>query len=215
MDSAQAEKWLSEPRFQNFLRASDGGHDEAVALYLWNAEISAAFLGTLHHVEVLLRNAIDAQFPAIDPEQPVSICQPNTWLTDPGIVSDLGREKVNEAIQRLVGEKRRPTRPRLIASLSFGFWAALFSGPYEDLWRSTLRAAFPAGNGKRNQVRKALTRTQQLRNQVAHHEAVFGRNLEKDQKVMLGIAGYIDQEAEAFIREQSSIDRILAQRPPV
>ena len=64
MKPEQAVRWLSEPRFRNFLNAADGEHDSAVALYVWNADVSAALLGVLHHVEVLLRNGIDDQFPA-------------------------------------------------------------------------------------------------------------------------------------------------------
>lgn len=213
MKPEQAAKWLSQPRFQNFLTASEDDHDTAVALYLWNAEISSAFLSILHHVEVLLRNAIDREFPQSNPEHAVSICNSNVWLTDPEILGDLGREKVNDAICRLTGEDRRPTRPRLVASLTFGFWAALFSGQYEDLWRSSLRTAFPEGNGKRNQVRKALTRTQQLRNQIAHHEAIFGRNLEKDHQTILDIAGYIDPDAKTYIHTISTVEGALATRP--
>ena len=51
MRPEQAKKWLSEPRFRNFQNAVPAqDHDSAVALYLWNAEVSAAFLGVLHHV---------------------------------------------------------------------------------------------------------------------------------------------------------------------
>lgn len=63
MKPEQSVEWLSKPRFQNFLDAVEGDHESAVALYVWNAEISAAVLGVLHHLEVLLRNAIDRQFP--------------------------------------------------------------------------------------------------------------------------------------------------------
>lgn len=213
MKPAQAERWLSRPRFQNFLNAADDDHDGAVKLYLWNAEISEAFLGTLHHVEVLLRNAIDCRFPASDPEKQISICSPEIWLTDPAILEDRGREKVNEAIARLTGESRRATRPRLVASLTLGFWAALFAGRYEDLWRSVLLDVFPNGNGKRNQVRGALTRVQQLRNQIAHHEAIFGRNLDKDHEVMLSIAGFIDEDARDYIGDRSRVADVLAGRP--
>jgi hypothetical protein len=207
----QAVRWLSEPRFRNFLNAADGEHDSAVALYVWNADISAAFLGVLHHLEVLLRNVIDEQFPASEADQPVSICRPEVWLTDPEIVGNQGREKVNEAIGRLAGENRGPTRSRLIASLTFGFWTALFSGQYEALWRTSLVKAFPNGNGRRSQVRKSLTRVLHLRNQIAHHEAIFGRNLAKDYRVMLEVAGMIDADARVYIESISQVDRLLSE----
>ena len=175
--------------------------------------MSAAFLGTLHHVEVLLRNAIDRQFPGSERDQLLSVCRPDVWLTDPGVLEDLGREKVNEAIGRLVGEKRRPTRPRVIASLTLGFWCALFAGRYEELWRSVLVNAFPDGNGRRNQVRKALTRILQLRNQIAHHEAIFGRNLGKDYETVLELSSWIDPEAHRYFRRISQIEGLLELQP--
>jgi hypothetical protein len=213
MNSEQAQKWLSEPRYRNFLSAADGDHAKAVALYVWNAEMSAALLGLLHHVEVLLRNAIDRQFPPSERDLQISICRSDVWLTDPLLLEDRGREKVNEAIARLIGEKRRPTRPRLVASLTLGFWAALFSGRYEDLWRVTLRAAFPNGNGRRSQVKDVMARTLQLRNQIAHHEAIFGRSLERDHESLLKLVGWIDPEAESYIADLSRVAEILERRP--
>jgi hypothetical protein len=38
---------LAKRAASNFLNATDCDHDSAVELYLWNAEISAAFLGAL------------------------------------------------------------------------------------------------------------------------------------------------------------------------
>lgn len=69
----QVVKWLGEPRFRAYLRTANGQHQEAVSLYNWNAEISAAFLEVIYHLEVLMRNAIDQQFPATDPASPISI----------------------------------------------------------------------------------------------------------------------------------------------
>ena len=63
MRPEQVNRWLTEGRFRAFLDARFGDHDRAVALYNWNAEVSAAFLEVLHHVEVLLRNAIDQSVP--------------------------------------------------------------------------------------------------------------------------------------------------------
>jgi len=63
----QVARWLGGPRFRAYLEVTAGEHARAVALYNWNAEISAAFLEVIYHLEVLMRNAIDRQFPATDP----------------------------------------------------------------------------------------------------------------------------------------------------
>jgi len=143
MNSEQVTKWLGSSRFQRYLIARGSNHLDAVALYEWNAKISAAFLEILCHLEVLLRNTIDRQFPATDSRAPLSILHSEVWLCDPATLTAASREKVNEAIARLQREGKRPTRDRVIASLSFGFWQALFSGVYEELWRTTLFKAFP------------------------------------------------------------------------
>lgn len=164
MRQDQVAIWLTEPRFYAYRQACDGEHDRAVALYNWNAEVSATFMEVLYHLEVLFRNAIDRQFPDTEPNRDLSICVPDVWLCDSAILTDESRGRVNEGITRLTLENKRPTRGRVIASLTFGFWGALFSGRYEDLWRSTLVGAFPNGNGRRRQVNELATQIQQFRN---------------------------------------------------
>jgi hypothetical protein len=69
----QVTRWLGRSRFQRYLKARDNRHLDAVALYEWNAQVSAAFLEILCHVEVLLRNTIDRQSPVTDPQALLSI----------------------------------------------------------------------------------------------------------------------------------------------
>ncbi len=47
---------LSEARVSTYLAAAD--LDRALELYIWNAEISAAFMVPLHICEVSIRNSI-------------------------------------------------------------------------------------------------------------------------------------------------------------
>ncbi len=79
MNSAQATAWITEARFAPYRSEAGGDHERAVALYAWNAQVSAAVFETLHHVEVLLRNTIDAQFAPVIAAAPAS----ETWLEDP------------------------------------------------------------------------------------------------------------------------------------
>jgi hypothetical protein len=48
MDRGQAIRWLSEKRFQRFLDAAEGDHNQAVALYQWHLELSAALFSMIH-----------------------------------------------------------------------------------------------------------------------------------------------------------------------
>ena len=56
MTASRATAWLTAARFAPYLSEADCEHEHAVALYVWNARVSAAVFETLHHVEVLLRN---------------------------------------------------------------------------------------------------------------------------------------------------------------
>ena len=67
MEPQQIERWLSARRFEPFLGSCEGDHAQALALYDWHGEISAACFELIHHFEVLIRNAIDgvlAQLPS-------------------------------------------------------------------------------------------------------------------------------------------------------
>jgi hypothetical protein len=209
----QVDRWLSGARFNAYLQACDGDRDRAVALYNWNAEVSAAFLEVLYHLEVLLRNAIDRQFPAADSDDCLSICYHDVWLCNPAILTDESRSKVNDGIARLTMENKRPTRGRVIASLTFGFWGALFSGRYEGLWRTTLVRAFPHGNGRRREINELATVIQRFRNRIAHHEAIFSIDLQNKLEQHLRLAGIIDAEARAYIQDLSRVGKLLMEQP--
>jgi len=193
--------------------AREGRHAEAVYLYEWNVKVSAAFLEILGYVEVLLRNAIDRQFPATYPLTSLSPGDSRVWLCDPAILTVEGGEKVKEAIARLHREQKQPSRDRVIASLSFGFWHALFSGTYEELWRSTLFKAFPHGTGSRREISNLLGPILHFRNRVAHHEAIFFSDLERQHLRILRLASLIDPEAEEYISARSRVERLLLEMP--
>jgi hypothetical protein len=209
----QAAKWLSEPRFRAYLGACGGEHDRAVSLYNWNAEVSAGFLEVIYHVEVLMRNAIDQRFPGTDPAAPLSILSPDVWLCDPKVLTNEGRERVNDAIKRLQRESRRPTRARVVSSLTFGFWQALFSGAYENLWRSTLSRAFPNGSGKRREIANLAGPILHFRNRVAHHESIFSSDLLGQHRRILKLASIIDVEAGDYVASRSRVHSLLLDRP--
>jgi Abi-like protein len=209
----QVAAWISESRFGSYLEATEGTYDRAVALYNWNAEISAAFLEVLCHLEVLFRNAIDRQFPDSDPTAALSILRADCWLSDPALLTSDSREKVNDAIARLERVGKRPTRGRVIASLSFGFWHALFAGVYEDLWRARLASGFPHGNGRRRQVAGLAGQLLHFRNRIAHHEAIFPANLGNRHDEVLELARLIDAEAGAYIGALSRVPVLLTRRP--
>ncbi len=210
MNPYQAAAWLTDARFAPFLSEADGDHEHAVALYVWNARVSAAIFETLHHVEVLLRNTIDAQFQPV-----IATAQPSgTWLENPAILNVDSRKRVRETIERIGKEGKAPTRGRVVAGLSFGFWRALFDRKYHQLWVEHLHRAFPHGSGDRAEIAALMSKLVPFRNRLAHHETIIRRPISNHYDEMLRLAGLIDPDARAWIESISRVPEILNRRPP-
>lgn len=209
MHSSQVATWVTPARFTPYLDEAGGDHDAAVALYVWNAQISAAVFETLHHTEVLLRNAIDAQFTPVDP----AAAPRETWLEDPTILNEASRRRVHETIGRISREQKTPTRGRVVAGLSFGFWRALFDKKNSSLWVSHLHRAFAAGTGDRAEVAMLMSSLVPFRHRLAHHETIMRRPILGHYEEMLTLAGLIDPAASAWIRRISRVEPLLAERP--
>jgi hypothetical protein len=198
VDERQARAWLSEPRYTRFLDAADGDHERAVALYEWHAELTVASFGLIHHFEVLLRNTIDGVLGDGQPQTPIK----DTWLLDFEILQPDGIKQVIIAIERLEKGKL-VTRGRVVAGVSFGFWAGLFGRRYEELWRHKLRAAFPRAALTRKDLSTRMLLLQRFRNRVAHHDSLLGQDVQARLEDMLTIAGWIDPAARAWLTDRT------------
>jgi hypothetical protein len=208
MDEHQARSWLSEPRYGRFLEAVEGNHERAVALYEWHTRLTVASFGLIHHFEVLLRNAIDGAIGAGQPQTPIK----DTWLLDFEILQPDGIKQVITALERL--EKGRVvTRGRIVAGVSFGFWAGLFGRRYEELWRHRLRAVFPHGALTRKDLSAKVRLIQHFRNRVAHHDSLLDQDVQARLDDMLTIAGWIDPAARAWLAERADALEIVREMP--
>lgn len=207
----EIDRWITPPRFRAFLEATDHDVAQATSLYDWNICVSAAFFEVLSYTEVLLRNAIDAQFPPIRHDQPAR----ESWLCDPEILTPKSLEKVSEAIFSIENRKKEPTRARVVADLSFGFWRALLNRDYNQLWIDRLHRAFPNGSGSRREAARLVSRLNPFRNRLAHHEPIINASIEKRHGELIELAGLVDLDAAAWIEARSTVPAILEWRPPL
>lgn len=208
MDPNQAHAWLSAARFEPFLTEADGDHDRGLALYHWHAELAAACFGMVHHFEVLVRNAIDAVLGDGQPQNPIR----ETWLMDFAILQPDGVKQVIVAVERL-DRGKAVTRGRVVAGVSFGFWAGLFSKTYEELWRHRLRHAFPHGQVVRRDLTQRMRLLQRFRNRIAHHDCLLKQDIATRANDMPLIAGWIDPHAERWLAERSRVAAVLGAHP--
>jgi hypothetical protein len=207
MDSERIAEWISAPRLQPFLGSSDGDLNAALDLYHWHGRLSAACFHTMHHVEVLIRNAIDGRLGRHHPDEPLT----QTWLMDFAVLQPDAVKQVITAVER-VGKGNRITRGRVIAALSFGFWSGLFGGQYEELWRQQLRHAFP-GAKERKDLSTRLEPLRRFRNRLAHHDSILAQPVKERHAQMLEIIGFIDPEAAEWVAGSSEVTTLLSVRP--
>lgn len=199
---------LSPPRFATYLHAAKGDADAALRLYEWSARMSSAAFELIAHVEVIMRNAIDRELSAHYRDHDRGI----PWfLSEPPLDPESSR-RIAEVRNRL-RPQGRDSRPQLIAGLSFGFWVGMLGTKYEELWRSALRHAFPAGDGTRKQVAVLAEGVRKFRNRLAHHDSVLGLDIPFEVARVHSLAALFGPEVASWLRSLDRTDDIYRQRP--
>lgn len=194
---------LSPARMRPYLDATNDRWEEAIALYDWNASVSAAFFESLHYLEVGLRNALDQAV-----VEHVGIA----WLatTSPSLTTR-SRQIVALAQGRAGGPDS--SRGKLIAELPFGFWWSLLADEYNRrLWQPALRHAFD-GPVRRRTLHAELDEMRRLRNRIAHHEPVHARELRQDYARLLDTAGRVATALGDHIAKTSRVPQVLESKP--
>jgi hypothetical protein len=206
---AWAVEWLSVPRLAPYVAAA--GAARAMDLYRWNCQLSSATFELIGWFEVAWRNAIDR---AITARRPPG--QPH-WLFDQAFpLQPATRHKIGKAI----GAVRRdgtdqPTSGQVIAELSLGFWRFTMRGYETTIWAPYLSKAFPHAPGRplRHDIDGKLWSIILLRNRIAHHEPIFGRQqeLRRRVEVILELGAWINPVTAAWWRQHASISRVLGE----
>jgi hypothetical protein len=202
-------RYLSPERLAPYVDAA-GGLGAAEELYEWNLAISAAFYEVLGAFEVTLRNALHGQLTAWHGQHA------GAWYDDPRrVLSDKSREDIVAARDRVRRLGWPQTPGRVVAELGFGFWRFLLASQYEKtLWTPHLRHAFPQLRPQsRREVHDRVVRLNRLRNRVAHHEPIHGRDLAGDHVDLLAVAGWMHPTVAAWIAGLSRVPAVLAARP--
>ncbi|WP_222120661.1 Abi family protein [Paenarthrobacter nicotinovorans] len=167
---ADLDRGISPARFSTFKNAARGDDDLARRLYVWNRDLSVAFLADIAILEVALRNAMND----------VATAQWGThWYSSRDVVlDDRSAGQLNAAWKYLpTATQRRASDPdvpgRLIAHCMFGFWTNLLDAGdhagreprkvranYEDLWQ-VFKLAFPGGRIEARAQRTIIQNTAQ------------------------------------------------------
>ena len=201
-----------------YLQAAHGDRVQALRLYTWNTDISAALYPPLQGIELALRHAMHRE---------LSACYGEDWYDNPAAGLDFRSRDRVAAAKRAVAPNGQTVVPlRIVEKLCFGFWTSLLSsgGRLEassdrkanygrTLWKPALRSAFPHRTFlTRRQAQSAFDRLRRLRNKVAHHEPIFERPLREDYRHILTVTGWISSEARLWIERNSRVPWLLDAR---
>jgi len=212
---AHIQAHLGHDRLTHYMTATAGDIRRAIALYVWNTTVSAAFYGSLQALEVGLRNGMHVA---------LSNSYGATWHDNQSFLaldSTGGLSKdIQDAKDELLGRNQVQDTPHIVAQLHFGFWTQLTSSRFEtDLWLPCLQAAFAnyilvEGRPlRRNVVARNLIRIRMLRNRIAHHERIFHYDLQLRYEEILSVCAWMYDDLRDWIEHHFSIRTNLSQRP--
>lgn len=196
--------WVSPDRFAEYLVAAGNDIERAKLLYEWNAAVSAALFEVIHHVEVLLRNAI---VNTLEREHK------NITHLVPGTPWIQNHTQVIEASDRLKKNKKPITSGRVYSSLTFGFWKTMFGKGYEELWIAALQYVFKHSRADRSTIAGYLESIGQLRNRIAHHGSLLDFDTEIELKKLIRLASWIDPGAANWISGLERVTKLSSERP--
>jgi hypothetical protein len=170
---------LSNIRLQAY-RPPNGTDLDMITNYFWDIALAEAMLPVLHGVELALRNSLHTQL--------TLHFGSNMWFYLPGVLEPGQLGQLSTALNQLANRRTQPTDGHIVAELTFGFWVALISDPYQQrLWQpnryALLKSVFPNVVGlSRQQIHRRYNLIRRdLRNRVFHHEAIWDRlNLQQD-----------------------------------
>ncbi|ORJ18591.1 hypothetical protein BS639_24515 [Rouxiella silvae] len=202
--------------YENILGGPAGAQqtEKALRLYMWNAQVSAAFFVPLHVCEVIMRNAISEVLETVyGTRWPWSIGFERSLPIPPH-----GYKPKDDLIN---GRRNQPTTGKVIPELKFVFWQKLLTGRFDTrLWNNNMMTVFPhaAAQGMtvaqlRQSLYNDLETVRKLRNRIAHHEPIISRNLEDDFATIKRIIRYRCQHSLEWMLNNQMLLPLLTLKP--
>lgn len=197
---------LAPQRFAKY-RIWAGG-DDALArrLYAKNIEVAEAFYTPLHAVEITLRNKVDIA---------LHNSFSDFWFDNNQVVCALYmQDKVAQARGKLRRLSTDLTHGHIIAELTFGFWSGMFSKGQAHLWGRHLRQIFQGHTHlQRKDIARKLNDIRDIRNRIAHHEAIIHLDPNKVHQEILQITEWLSPDAAAWARGQCRLAHVCPAAP--
>lgn len=186
----------------------------ALALYAWNAQVSAAMMNPLHICEVVVRNAVSDALEAV---------YGSRWPWNDAFLRSLPSPSTGfnarEDLKKV--RRKKASTGKVIPELKFVFWQKMFTGRFDGaIWNSHLRTVLPYANPALNvqDLRKLihddLEQLRLLRNRIAHHEPIFASNLVNYFQKSQDLISFRCPNTVAWMIANQSAGTLIAAPPP-
>lgn len=216
MDLEELKTGISKQRLDTYRRMTKTTKwSDAVEVYFWHAEVSAALLQPLGFFEVNLRNFLnlaltsrysDLRSQRADwPEEWIFMHQNWLWLAGEHMRK---LQRVISDVKELPGQKAgfQPKAFHIVPRMKFQFWEDLLDEPYVDrFWKHSYLVAFPNSTVDGSDIKalqqmffelkSACQLIREIRNRVAHHEPIFKFDVDVVLTKIEKILGLMSQEA--------------------
>lgn len=211
LDYQKIQNSLSSVRLSTFEQATKA-LPEALELYQWNMQISAAFLPCLQVCEVVIRNSVSYV---------LTLRHGNRWAWERGFIGTLPNPTKGYNQRHALAKATQGTTDinNVIPELNFAFWQMMFTSRHDtQLWLPYLSQIFPNApitnvSQFRNEIYKELEIIRSLRNRIAHHEPIFKRNLQQDYERIIKIIQYQSVDTANWLSQSQMVTSLLANKP--
>lgn len=169
-------KYISEPRFNRYLRSMNNDESKARKLYNSNVRLAQTFHPIITQFEVIFRNSINECLNIHFSDSNWIINQKSQFMSD----SSLGRSNfflknsILKTEQKLRMKRIEITSGKLIAEQSFGFWISFFLPHHYALIDGVPIRAFlnKPNNINRANINSRLITIRDFRNRISHCEPI-------------------------------------------
>lgn len=203
---------ISAPRFATYLRARGNDREGALALYRWNLEVSAAFVGSLHLCEIAVRNGIVEAIEAV---------HGGAWPWTQGFIRSIPTGGGYDAQRDLRHcAARNQTAGMVVVDLKLVFWEKMLTLRFErQIWQHHFATAFPGHDTALSvsdaiaACRDDLEHVRLFRNRIAHHEPIFARNLQDDLARIRRLIHWRNPTAAAWMAKIETVTPLIQALP--
>lgn len=215
LQRAELTKFLSGGRLNSYQAAASSASAKSFDefdLYVYNMALAGAYLGPIHLLEVVTRNAMHAQMCR-------HVGRSDWWNSSKVHLLNWQLVGITSAETKLAKDRSGTssvpfTADDIVASLDFGFWCGLLGkGKSRDrlydyerfLWQPALRHAFPGNRANRDDLYSRMDAARRLRNRVGHHEPIHARDQQREYEKIYRLLSFVSLPIADWMDDRSRL----------